>query len=82
MRAALSNRTVSSSAMQPRSGLTRPAIMLTIEVLPEPDGPNSAVTVPADYSQLGTLLVLTTVIGFVVPMLAVLFVRATRFRSA
>jgi hypothetical protein len=40
------------------------------------------ITTPADYSQLGTLLVLTTVIAFVVPMLAVLFVKATRFRSA
>src|SRR5262245_30490253 len=33
--------------MRPRSGATRPAIMLTIEVLPEPDAPNSAVTPPA-----------------------------------
>src|SRR5471032_906531 len=32
--------------MRPRSGFTRPAIMLTIEVLPEPEGPNSAVTRP------------------------------------
>ena len=45
-RAALSNSTVSSSAMRPRSGAIRPAIMLTIEVLPEPDAPNSAVTLP------------------------------------
>ena len=42
-----SNSTLSSSAMRPRSGVTRPAIMLTIVVLPEPDGPNSAVTPPA-----------------------------------
>jgi len=41
-----------------------------------------AITTPADYHQLGTLLVLTTVIGFVLPMLAVVFVKATRFRSA
>lgn len=41
-----------------------------------------AVTTPADYSQLGTLLILTTVITFVVPMLAVVFVKTTRFRSA
>jgi len=40
------------------------------------------VTTPADYHQLGVLLILTTVIGFVLPMLAVLFVKATRFRSA
>ena len=43
---------------------------------------SGAVTMPADYSQLGTLLVLTAVITFVVPMLAVLFVKTTRFRSA
>jgi hypothetical protein len=43
---------------------------------------SGVITTPADYSQLGTLLVLTTVISFVVPMLAVLFVKATRFRSA
>src|ERR1044072_446124 len=30
--------------MRPRSGVTSPATMLTIEVLPEPEGPNSAVT--------------------------------------
>ena len=43
---------------------------------------SGAITTPADYSQLGTLLVLTTMVGFVVPMLAVVFVKATRFRSA
>jgi BT1 family len=43
---------------------------------------SGVVATPADYSQLGTLLVLTTVVAFVVPMLAVLFVKATRFRSA
>src|SRR4029450_10010837 len=43
---------------------------------------SGAITTPADYSQLGTLLVLTTVVAFVAPMLAVVFVKATRFRSA
>jgi hypothetical protein len=43
---------------------------------------SGAVTTPADYSQLGTLLILTTVITLVVPMLAVVFVKTTRFRSA
>ena len=43
---------------------------------------SGAITTPADYHQLGVLLVLTTVIGFVLPMLAVVFVKATRFRSA
>jgi BT1 family len=44
--------------------------------------PSGAITTPADYGQLGTLLVLTTVISFVVPMLAIVFVKTTRFRSA
>jgi hypothetical protein len=43
---------------------------------------SGAITTPADYHQLGVLLVLTTAIGFVLPMLAIVFVRATRFRSA
>src|SRR5436190_6074885 len=47
VRVALSNKTVSSSAMRPRSGVTRPAIMLTIEVLPAPEGPYSAVAPPS-----------------------------------
>jgi hypothetical protein len=46
------------------------------------DQATGAVTVPADYSQLGHLLVTTTVLGLVVPMLAILFVKTTRFRSA
>ena len=43
---------------------------------------SGVVTTPADFYQLGVLLILTTVIGFVLPLLAVLFVKATRFRSA
>src|SRR5262245_27618200 len=39
----LSNSTSSPSAMWPRSGLTSPALILTSDVLPAPDGPNSAV---------------------------------------
>src|SRR5258706_10972582 len=46
VRACESNNTMSSSAMRPRSGASRPAIMLTIVVLPAPDGPNRAVTPP------------------------------------
>jgi hypothetical protein len=40
------------------------------------------VVTPADYSQLGHLLLTVTIIDFALPMLAVLFVRFTRFRSA
>src|SRR6266496_242806 len=39
-----SNNSVPLDETRPRSGVTRPATMLMIEVLPEPDGPNSAVT--------------------------------------
>src|SRR5947209_9733819 len=43
-RPAESNSSVPLTAMRPRSGVKRPAIMLTIDVLPEPEGPNRAVT--------------------------------------
>src|SRR5438045_3669094 len=46
-----SNSSVSLHVTRPRSGVIRPAIILTIEVLPEPDGPNSAVT-PSGASNL------------------------------
>jgi BT1 family len=46
------------------------------------DAATGAVTVPADYSQLGTLLVTATVLGFVLPFLAITLVRALRLRSA
>jgi hypothetical protein len=46
------------------------------------DPATAAVKVPADYSQLGDLLITTTVLGFVVPLLAIAFVKTTRFRSA
>ena len=41
-----------------------------------------AVQVAADYSELGVLLISTIVLGFVLPMLAIVFVKSTRFRSA
>ena len=46
------------------------------------DHATGVIKVPADYSQLGDLLIITTVLGLVVPMLAILFVKTTRFRSA
>src|ERR1043165_7391553 len=49
------NSRVPSRGMRPRSGLTRPATMLTIDVLPEPDGPNSAVT-PSGASNFAATL--------------------------
>lgn len=40
------------------------------------------VLVAADYSELGALLITVTILGFVLPMLAVLLVRYTHLRSA
>jgi len=41
-----------------------------------------AVTTPADYSQLGDLLISVTAIGFVLPLAAILLVKLSRLRSA
>jgi hypothetical protein len=41
-----------------------------------------AITVPADYSELGWLLLASTAIGFVLPMLAILAARVFRWRTA
>ena len=38
--------------------------------------------VPADYSQLGDLLIVQVLIGLALPFTAILFARLTRFRSA
>jgi hypothetical protein len=46
------------------------------------DAATGAVKVAADYSQLGDLLITSTVLGLAVPFLAILFVKSTRFRSA
>ena len=43
---------------------------------------SGAVKTPADYSELGMLLLLTTALGLVAPLLAIVLVRASRFRSA
>src|SRR3954452_18078702 len=50
-----SNSNIPLDETRPRSGVTRPATMLMIEVLPEPDGPNSAVT-PALASNFAAML--------------------------
>ena len=46
------------------------------------DQVSGAIVVAADYSELGTLLIVATAITFSLPILAVLLVRATRLRSA
>jgi hypothetical protein len=46
------------------------------------DPVTKAVKSAADYSQLGDLLIVSTVLGLVVPLVAILFVKTTRFRAA
>jgi hypothetical protein len=46
------------------------------------DSATSAVTTPADYGQVGSLLGAAIAIGFVLPLAAILVVRFSRFRSA
>ena len=46
------------------------------------DPATGVVSVPADYSALGVLLMTVTVVGLLLPLLAILFVKTTRFRSA
>jgi hypothetical protein len=46
------------------------------------DPATNAVTVAADYSELGTLLIAATTIGFLMPMVTVAVVRALRLRTA
>jgi hypothetical protein len=46
------------------------------------DATGGAVKVPADYSQLGDLLLTQTAIGLAVPLTAILLVRLLRLRSA
>jgi uncharacterized membrane protein YidH (DUF202 family) len=41
-----------------------------------------AISIPADYSELGGLLMAATVVGFVLPMLAILAARVFRWRTA
>lgn len=46
------------------------------------DAASGTVTVPADYSELGILLISATVITFVLPIAAVALVLGTRMKSA
>lgn len=46
------------------------------------DAATGAVTVPADYGELGILLIVVTVIGFVLPIAAVALIRRTHLESA
>jgi hypothetical protein len=46
------------------------------------DRATGAVKVPADYSELGALLIVVTLIGLVVPLAAVALVRALKMKTA
>ena len=46
------------------------------------NGTNGAIQVPADYSQLGHLLIVQVLFGLALPFAAILFVRLARLRSA
>jgi hypothetical protein len=46
------------------------------------DPATKVVTTPADYSELGVLLISVTTLGFILPMAAILLVRKTRLHSA
>mgnify|MGYP003577583019 CR=1 FL=1 len=43
---------------------------------------SGAIETPADYSQLGGLLIVQLVLGMALPFAAILFARITRFKSA
>jgi len=67
------------SAAQLGTKYLNKAFVVTREVK---DVATGTVKVPADYSQLGDLLIATTVIGFVAPLAAILLMRGLRQRSA
>jgi MFS family permease len=46
------------------------------------DAASGAIQVPADYGQLGMLLLTQIAIGLALPLAAIVFARATRFKSA
>lgn len=46
------------------------------------DSATGDIAVPADYSELGMLLITVTTVGLVLPLLAILLVRLSRMRSA
>jgi hypothetical protein len=55
-------------------------IFVVTREVKDPD--TGQVMVPADYSELGLLLMTVTMIGFALPLLSILLLRHTRFRNA
>jgi hypothetical protein len=46
------------------------------------DQVSGALQIPADYSQLGSLLIVQLVLGLALPFAAIAFAKITRFKSA
>lgn len=46
------------------------------------DQASGAIQMPADYSQLGSLLILQLILGLALPFVAIVFAKVTRFKSA
>ena len=46
------------------------------------DQVSGAIQTPADYSQLGSLLIAQLFLGLALPFAAILFAKVTRFKSA
>jgi hypothetical protein len=67
------------SASQLGTKYLNQAYLVTREVR---DHATKIVQIPADYSQLGDLLITQIVIGLALPLAAIAFARVTRFRSA
>jgi hypothetical protein len=46
------------------------------------DAATGAIQIPADYSQLGSLLIVQVLLGLALPFAAIMFAKVTRFKSA
>jgi hypothetical protein len=61
--------------------LTKYANQLFVVTREVRDPVTHAITVPVDYSHMGELLIAVTLVGLVLPMAAIVFVRFSRFKS-
>jgi hypothetical protein len=53
--------------------------VISREVRDQVSGP---IQIPADYSQLGSLLIVQLILGLALPFAAIVFAKVTRFKSA
>jgi len=61
--------------------LTKYANQLFVVTREVRDPVTNAITQPADYSHMGELFIAVTLVGLIVPMAAIVFVRLSRFKS-